>query len=284
MDPKFTLERRIAAELKSYDGRMGFYADDLKGNVVSINGDEDFETASTIKAYILVCLFDQVEQGKASLEDILTYRKQHQVSGSGLVHSLDLGAVLRVKDAATLMIIVSDNVATNMIIEYLGIDTINACIERLGCASTKLHRFLQFDSPGLGRLGTSTPRDYASIFTRLAKHALISPRADQAMIEIFKKQHYNSMITGEFPVYYMDGEDNGEENSIQVASKSGSMDECRNDGGIVYTPYGPYVIVMMHKDFRDPMYHSNHPATRFGARISRMMLDQFLALEGRFVL
>lgn len=284
MDPKFTLEQRIIAELKSYDGRMGFYADDLKGNVVSIHADEDFETASTIKAYILVCLFDQIEQGKANPEDILTYRAQHQVSGSGLLHSLDFGVLLRVKDAATLMIIVSDNAAANMIIEYLGIDTINACIERLGCASTKLHRFLQFDSPGLGRLGTSTPRDYASIFTRLAKHELISPKADQAMIEIFKKQHYNSMITGEFPAYYMDGEDNGEENSIQVASKSGSMDECRNDGGIVYTPYGPYVIVMMHKNFSDPMYYSNHPATRFGAKVSRMMLDQFLALEGRFVL
>lgn len=181
MDPKFTLENRIAAELKSYDGHMGFYADDLKGNVVSIHADEDFETASTIKTYILVCLFEQIERGKASLEDVLTYRKQHQVSGSGLVHSLDFGALLRVKDAATLMIIVSDNAATNMIIEYLGIDTINACIQRLGCSSTRLHRFLQFDSPGLGRLGTSTPRDYASIFTRLAKHQLISPGADQAM-------------------------------------------------------------------------------------------------------
>ena len=284
MDSRFTLEKRIAAELKSYDGHMGFYADDLKGNTVVMNGDEDFETASTIKTYILACLFDQIEQGKADLEDILTYEPHHAVSGSGLIHSLDLGMKLRVKDAATLMIIVSDNTATNMIIEYLGLDTINACIQKLGCTGTRLHRTLHFDSDGLGRLGTSTPRDYASIFIRLAKGCLISPKADAAMIEILKKQHYNSMIVRDFPIYYMDGEDNGEESSIQVASKSGSMDECRNDGGIVFTPYGPYVIVMMHKDFRDPMYYSDHPATRFGARVSRMFLDQYLALEGRFVL
>ena len=63
MDPRFTLEKRIAAELKSYDGHMCFYADDLKGNVVAIGPDEDFETASTIKTYILACLFDQIKQG-----------------------------------------------------------------------------------------------------------------------------------------------------------------------------------------------------------------------------
>ena len=284
MDSRFTLEKRIAAELKSYDGHMGFYADDLKGNTIAINQDEDFETASTIKTYILACLFDQIEQKKASLEDILTYEPQHMVSGSGLVHSMDIGMKLRVKDAATLMIIVSDNTATNMLIEYLGLDTINACIQKLGCTSTCLHRTLHFDSEGLGRLGTSTPRDYASIFIRLAQGTLISPEADAAMIEILKKQHYNSMIVRDVPIYYMDGEDTGEEASIQVASKSGSMDECRNDGGIVFTPYGPYVIVMMHKNFSDPMYYSDHPATRFGARVSRMMLDQYLALEGRFVL
>ena len=284
MDSRFTLEKRIAAELKSYDGHMGFYADDLKGNTIAINQDEDFETASTIKTYILACLFDQIEQKKASLEGILTYEPQHMVSGSGLVHSMDIGMKLRVKDAATLMIIVSDNTATNMLIEYLGLDTINACIQKLGCTSTCLHRTLHFDSEGLGRLGTSTPRDYASIFIRLAQGTLISPEADAAMIEILKKQHYNSMIVRDFPIYYMDGEDTGEEASIQVASKSGSMDECRNDGGIVFTPYGPYVIVMMHKNFSDPMYYSDHPATRFGARVSRMMLDQYLALEGRFVL
>lgn len=284
MDQRFTLENRIAAELKSYDGHMSVYADDLKGNVIAIGADEEFETASTIKTYILACLFDQLEQGKANLDDLLTYAPRHAVSGSGVVKSLDLGAVLRVKDAAVLMIIVSDNTATNMVIEYLGLDTINACIGKLGCAHTRLHRSLHFDSDGLGPLGTSTPADYASVFTRLAKGKLISPKADAAMIEIFKKQHYNSMIVRDFPLYYMDGEDNGDEPAIWTASKSGSMDACRNDGGIVYTPYGPYVIVMMNKNFSDPMYYSNHPATRFGARVSRMLLDQFLALEGRFVL
>ena len=102
------------------------------------------------------------------------------------------------------------------------------------------------------------------------------------MLDIFKKQHYNKMLIGAFPPDYLDSEDTGDEELISVASKSGCMDECRNDGGVIYTPYGPDVLVMMHKDFSDPLYYDAHPATVFGARVSRMLLDQYLALEGRF--
>ena len=278
MDSRLTLEKRIEAELMSYDGKMGIYLDDFNGNVISVHGDEAFETASAIKTYILVCLFDQVEKGNKSLEDVIEYKQEHVVDGSGVLPALEPGAMLRVKDAATFMIIVSDNIATNMIIDYLGLETINQCIRDLGCRDTVLHNPIHFEK--YDKLGTSTPRDYASIFARLAKGELISPSADGKMVEILKKQHYNTMITRDFPPVYMDS-DNTDEILISVASKSGSMDACRNDGGIVFTPYGPYVIVMFHKEFSDAMYYPAHPATVFGARVSRMILDQFLALEGR---
>ncbi len=281
MDERLTLERRIKAELASYDGFMGLYADDFHGNVIAMGADEKFETASTIKTYILVSLFDEIEKGRASLEDMLTYQRKHVVDGSGVLVSMEPGAVMRAKDVATLMIIVSDNIATNMMIDYLGIDTINRCIQRLGCRDTILHNPIDFEK--YDRLGTTTPRDYASIFVRMARGKLLSPQSDARMVEILKKQHYNSMITGNFPPVYMDP-DNTDDVLIRVASKSGSMNACRNDGGIIYTPYGSYVLVMLHKDFSDAMYYPGHPATVFGARVSRMLLDQYLALEGRFVL
>lgn len=281
MDSRLTLEKRIEAELKSYDGKMCIYADDLHGNIIAVGADEKFETASTIKTYILASLFDEIEKGCASLEDKVEYRESHMVDGSGVLCSLDPGAVLRVKDAATLMIIVSDNVATNIMIDYLGVEKINACIQKLGCKDTVLHNPIHFER--YDKLGTSTPRDYASIFTRLVRGTLISPEADRKMIDIFKKQQYNSMLTREIPPFYMDS-DNTDDILVETASKSGSMNACRNDGGIIYTPYGPYVLVMFHKEFSDAMYYPGHPATVFGARVSRMLFDQFLALEGRFVL
>ena len=225
MDERLTLERRIRAELASYDGFMGLYADDFHGNVIAMGADEKFETASTIKTYILVSLFDEIEKGRASLEDMLTYQRKHIVDGSGVLVSMEPGAVMRAKDVATLMIIVSDNIATNMMIDYLGIDTINRCIQRLGCRDTVLHNPIDFEK--YDRLGTTTPRDYASIFVRMACGKLLSPQSDARMVEILKKQHYNSMITGNFPPVYMDP-DNTDDVLIRVASKSGSMNACRN--------------------------------------------------------
>ncbi len=280
MDSRLTLERRIEAEVMSYDGKMGIYLDDFRGNVIAVHEEEAFETASAIKTFILACLFAEVEKGNKSLEDMLEYKEEHEVDGSGVLCALEPGAMLRVKDAATFMIIVSDNIATNMMIDYLGLDTINRSIKALGCKNTVLYNPIHFDK--YHRLGTSTPRDYASIFTRLAKGELISRTADEKMLAIFKKQHYNSMITKDFPPYYMDS-DNTDDILITVASKSGSMDACRNDGGLVFTPYGPYAIVMFHKGFSDAMYYPAHPATVFGAKVSRMILDQFLALEGKFL-
>lgn len=279
MDSRLTLEKRIEAEIKSYDGKMGIYLDDFHGNVIAVRADETFETASAIKTLILACLFDEVEKNNASLEDMVEYKAEHAVEGSGVLEALEPGAMLRVRDAAVFMIIVSDNIATNMLIDYLGLDTINRCIKGLGCKDTVLYNPIHFNQ--YRRLGTSTPRDYAGIFIRLAKGELISPEADRQMLDIFKKQHYNSMITKDFPPYFMDS-DNTDDVLISVASKSGSMDGCRNDGGVVFTPYGPYVIVMFHKNFSDAMYYPGHPAAVFGARVSRMILDQYLALEGKF--
>ena len=199
-DPRLTLEERIEAELKSYDGTMGLYIDDLKGNVITRFPDEKFETASTIKVYILAALFDAIGQGKASLKDMLTCEERFWIDGSGILGSLEVGTTLSVKNVATLMIIVSDNIATNMLIDYLGIDNINACIQKLGCKDTVLHNVLDFAK--YHQLGTTTP-------------------------------------------------------------------------------YGSYVIVKLNKNFSDKQYYPDHPATVFGSRVSRLIFDQYLTLEGR---
>ncbi len=281
MDAGLTMEKRIRAELAGFDGRVCVYLDDLKGNVVAIDADEPCETASTVKTYILACLFDEAEKGNADLEGMLTLTPDEMADGSGVLKDLGPGVTLSVRNTATLMIAVSDNIATNMMIDFLGLDRINACIRALGCGGTALHNPIHFDR--YEHLGTTTARDYGSMFVRLAKRELISSAASEGMLSIFRKQHYNSTLTRYFPAQLLD-EDAGDPDRFYVASKSGSMDNCRNDGGIVHTPYGDYVIVLMAKDFADPLYYNDHPAMEYGARVSRMVLDTYLSLEGRFVL
>ena len=281
MDKRLSLENRIGVELKSYDGLMGIYIDDLMGNVVKINEKEKFETASTIKLFILASLFERIEKGELSLSDMLEYKQEHAIDGSGVLSSMEVGTKLSVRNVATLMIIVSDNIATNMLIDFLGVGQINDCIQRLGCGDTILHNRIDFEK--YSKLGTSTPEDYARMWVRMAQGKLISAKASEQMLEICRQQHYNTMLTKNLPPYYLDA-DNYDEEIIYVASKSGSMNACRNDGGIVSTPYGKYVIVMFNKDFSDSQYYPDHPATVFGSKVSRLIFDQYLALEGRLKL
>ena len=84
------------------------------------------------------------------------------------------------------------------------------------------------------------------------------------MLGIFRQQHYNTMLTHDFPQFYLDCEETGEPELIWVASKSGSMNACRNDGGIIHTPYGEYVIVLMNKEFHDIIEYNDHPAMVYG--------------------
>ena len=104
MDKHMTLEKRIAAELYSYHGQMSVFVDDLQGRTVEIGADEAFETASTIKAYILAALYLQAGRGRASLDQTITYRPEHFVDGSGMLRALGVGAALKVRDAATMKI------------------------------------------------------------------------------------------------------------------------------------------------------------------------------------
>ncbi|MGB8455173.1 MAG: serine hydrolase [Anaerocolumna sp.] len=276
---EITLEDRINAELAGYNGLMGIYVNDFKGNKIEINAEEKFETASCIKTFIVGTLFDEIEKGNKSLSDTLTYTKENETPGSGVLKSLDYGVELTAKNVATLMIIVSDNIATNMMIDYLGLDTINELIQSQGFLDTKLHNKIDFNK--YKQLGTTTPKDYGRIFEMICKEELINGNASKQMLEIFKKQHYNSTLTKSFPQYFLDSEDTGEEELIYIASKSGSMNACRNDGGIVSTPYGKYVIVLFNKNFTDPIYYPEHPATVFSSKVSRLIFDQYLALQGR---
>ena len=165
---------------------------------------------------------------------------------------------------------------------YIKFGAFSHKLRELGFDHTVLHNPLHFDR--YRQLGTTTPRDYAALFARIAKGELVSREASAEMLAILRQQHYNTMLTHDFPQYYLDCEETGAPELIWVASKSGSMNACRNDGGIVHTPYGEYVIVLMNKDFHDIIEYNEHPAMVYGARVSRMILDQVLACEGRLSL
>ena len=170
-----TLKERIERELTSYNGKMSFYARDFNGNTVAIEEDMPIETASVIKSFILLDLFEQVAQGKKDLEEEILYEERFRVEGSGVLHNMSSGFKMSAKNFATLMIIVSDNTATNVMIDYLGLDSINSTIKKYGFTNTKLLNPIDWDS--YSDLGVTTAKEDGEYFNKLPERELVSDQA-----------------------------------------------------------------------------------------------------------
>ena len=124
------VEKAIKDSLVNFDGRVAVFYDDLNGKVVKINEKEKYNAASCIKIFILIELFNEINNGIIDRKTELTYLDMHYVNGSGVMRYLSKGIKLPILDIATLMMIISDNIATNMLIDFLGIDKINKVMEK----------------------------------------------------------------------------------------------------------------------------------------------------------
>ena len=187
-----SLRRTLDSLGRGFRGVLGYSINNLDtGERLSLRGDETFSTASLIKVAILVTVFDLAEKGSLSLDDPLTVLKVDQVPGSGVLQHLHPGMSLSVRDAAVLMTILSDNTATNLLLDRIIIRRVWQKMESLGLAHTKVHSktFLRISSVAMDSsakygFGVTTPNEMARLFELLANGRAVSPRADSAMIEI----------------------------------------------------------------------------------------------------
>ena len=170
---------RIERVREGFSGRIGVGARNLAtGEEVLVDHEHVFPTASTIKLAVLVELYRQVEQGRCSLDDRLELRAEEIVPGAGVLRDLQPGLLPTVRDLAVLMIIVSDNTATNVLIDHLGgVEPVNAAVgDLLGPSSLVLHRKVDFDPVGSAKspLGESAPWDLMRLVAAIGNRDGIS--------------------------------------------------------------------------------------------------------------
>ena len=188
------LHRTLDGIAAAHHGVLGYSVINLDtGERLSLRGDETFPTASLIKVPILVTLYDLAEKKELSLDDPLTVLKIDQVPGSGVLQFMHPGMELSVHDAATLMSILSDNTATNLILDKIAIRRVWQKMEALGLPHTKVHSkvFLRLASVAMDSsikygLGVSTPNEMAHLFELLAQGKAVSAAADSSMLEILR--------------------------------------------------------------------------------------------------
>ena len=227
------LQRELAQRAESFPGVAGFSVLDLtSGEQIALLGDEPFPSASTIKIFILVTLLCQAEQDAGLLEQRLPI--ELRVPGSGVLTYLERPVELSLLDIAILMMIVSDNTATNICIERAGMEQINHTITDFGLRQTVLRRVMQ-DSAAIaaGRENLTTPNDLVSTFAAL--HAgKPSPGVAQRALAIMSKL-YSSPFREAIP------------SGIVIAHKTGGMPRVRSEAALVDLPNRPYALSVMCK-------------------------------------
>ncbi len=195
--------RRIAG---NGGGTFGVAAKNLStGETVRLHADDIFNTASVIKVLVMVELFRQVDNGSVSLEERMALDDQYRVSGSGVLNEFSSGLLPTLHDLCTAMIIVSDNVATNMLVTRLGLDAVNECAITLGLRQTCLNRLISFAPVGPGEskeLGFTTPDEMLRLYEGLARGSVVRSGASAEMLRILSRQHYRASIPRFLPDTY----------------------------------------------------------------------------------
>jgi beta-lactamase class A len=218
------LHRTLDAIASAHHGVLGYSVLNLDtGERLALRGDETFPTASLIKVPILVTLYDLAEQKQVSLDDPLTVIKIDQVPGSGVLQFMHSGMSLSVHDAAALMIILSDNSATNLILDKVAIRRVWTKMEALGLPHTKVHSkvYLRLASVAMDSsvkygLGVSTPNEMAHLFELLAQGKAVSSAADSAMLQLLSNN-----ADGDSMQRTIDG--------LSVPHKTGATDSVRTE-------------------------------------------------------
>jgi beta-lactamase class A len=285
--PPSAIERRIEERVRTFAGSFGLFARHLDtGETIAVNADTRFPTASVIKVAVLVEAFHQIADGRLRKEQLLRLSDDVKVGGSGVLHGLRPGSEHSVDDLMYLMIAVSDNTATNMLIGALGTRNVDDRMVGYGLPHTRLYRpTFRMGKPDVFPeeekefgLGSSTPREMAGLMELIARGKAVSPQASAEMLALLKKQQDDDMIPRRLPP--MKG--------LEVASKSGASSEqvpdaagkegaIRNDAAIVATPGGRYVIAIFTRRGADERWTADNDALVTGAEVSRLVFDHFTA-------
>ena len=286
-----TALERIAARARAAGGTVGVSATRLRDGLhLGLNEDELFPTASVIKVPLLVALYAEARAARIDLAARVTYRASTKVPGSGVLQDLDDGLTLTLKDLAMLMITVSDNTATDLLLERVGKDRVEAAMDALGLTSIRmpfsirelLHELVDLPpdpalyeearrrlqaSAGSGgraidpaRSDRATPRDLCRLFALLEEGASLDPASCRAILDMLGRQKFDTIIPARLP------------RGTRTAHKTGSLRGVRNDAGVVYARDGAYALAICSRGLPDEVL-----GARQLAEISLAVHDAFAA-------
>jgi beta-lactamase class A len=270
-DLKSDLQQMIA----KHQGKVALYAKNLKsGETVAFDADEPVQTASVIKLPVMIEAFYQAKAGKLDLTKKLELTKDQQVPGSGILAYIQPDVTLSLTDTITLMMIVSDNTATNMTLDQVGIPNVNSRIADMGLKNTYLYKkvFRKAEGPmppdqAKFGLGKTTAREMAEALESIYRCDLKDQALCDQMLKIMRGQQDHNMI----PRYIES--DPGITHPEWVADKIGALDDVRNDVALVMYKGVPVLISAFTWDNKDQRWTHDNSAEVLIASIARRIAE-----------
>ncbi|BDE04872.1 hypothetical protein WPS_01480 [Vulcanimicrobium alpinum] len=243
-------------------GHVAIAVEDVAtGFETGVNAGLEMPAASTIKIPVMVEVFRQLAAGTFDLNDKMHVTAADRDWGYGDLCDAPAGKGYTISQLLSLMIDVSDNTATNMLIRHVGRQRINATMRELGLTHTRLADFIRSDGDGIRWALRSSPADMARLLTDMAKEQLIDEWSSRAMIRILRGQKHNSLLPQPLP------------SGTAIAHKTGTLHDTLNDVGIVYLGEDPYVIAVMTTDL--PTLDAGRSFIRGVSRMAYNALGRF---------
>lgn len=258
------LLEKINTTLAAYQGSWGLsLVNAANGNQLTINPDKPFAAASMIKVPIMWEIMQQASQGLLCLEERLTVKKESLVGGAGIIKELDTLRSFTIKELVTLMIILSDNTATNVLIERIGMAPVSQAMQKLGLQQTVLRRqMMDFAAAESGLENTTTAEDMVKLFIAIYQAKSISKPYADLMLDILSRQQ----VRDKLPFYLPEG--------IVIANKTGTLDLVEHDGGILFLPGGPYILCVLTAELA-----ANYLGLQLVAELGKIIYEHIVTQE-----
>lgn len=229
------LDAKLHAQLTSFPGRCGLVIVNLATREKwEYCPETRFAAASMIKLPLMYEVMRQAEAGMLSLDECLTVTSENQTGGAGILGELSPGLQLTIRELVTLMTILSDNTATNILIDRIGMASVNNTALTLGLKSTILRRrMMDFEAAARGEENMTSAADLAHLLSHIYHPRLLSQEYGALMLDILKRQQ----VRDKLPFYLPE--------EIEIAHKTGTLPGVEHDGGILFLPAAPYIICVL---------------------------------------
>lgn len=255
---------KVAVAVKHLDSGESYYLD----------ADDEMPTASLIKFMIMLEVYLQASELRVRLDDRLTLRKADMVPGSGiLTYHFSDGATFSLRDATRLMIVFSDNTATNMVLDHIGLASTNKRLEGWGFTHTKINgkvflgnkTSLNPERTKKFGLGSTTARETLMLLEKVHLGKVVGVEVCKEMLGHMKKCDDKLKLKRYLP------------ESLIVAHKSGTVSDARTDAGIMYLPTGPVAICVLTEKNDDRSYKDDNAGNIVIGRIAQQVHEHFMA-------